>query len=80
MYVPSPDVAGIDGVGHDTLVIFTSYESGVAILLEQKEVDVRGRHFKSEPRGRLHSQLGRFHRFPINIDLRFSSRRQKFTV
>ena len=79
IYIPSPNIARIDGVSQDTLVVFTSDESGVTVLLEQQEVHVRGCHLEGEPGGRLHSQLSGFHGFPININLRFSSRCQKFT-
>ena len=79
IYIPSPNIARIDGVSQDTLVVFTADESRVTVFLEQQEVHVRGCHLEGEPGGRLHSQLSGFHGFPININLRFGSRCQKFT-
>lgn len=49
LHLPSSNVAWVDGIGQNTLVIFRPNESWVAILFEQQNVDVTGGNFKGEP-------------------------------
>ena len=76
--LPSPNVARIDGVTKDALVVLGSDEPRVAVLLQEQEVDVAGCDLKGVPGRVLHGSLCGLHGFAVDVDFGLGSRGKKF--